>query len=852
MHTLPANLERYLFEVSGSDEELRVLSFGVTEGISQLFSIDLELATENDALDFEQIVGQAGILTIQQYEEEEPRYFHGIISRLEQGTSGLRFTTYNATIVPQIWYLMHRHNCRIFQKMSVRDIVQKILSDFGLPGDEYQFILQTDPPKREYCVQYRESEFDFISRLLEEEGIFYFFEHHNNKHILVMGDSTSAHKAIQEESKIIFHEPRPGQVADEPHIYTFNYTEEILSGKVSLKDYNFKKPALNLKGEKTGDKNTELEVYDYPGKFDDPGRGNNLAKVRLEEYQTVKKEGSGATTCTHFAAGFFFIMEEYPREDFNKKYLLTQHQISGSQPQVLEETAGEGGTSFSSSFECIPFEVPYRPDRVTPKPVVEGSQTAIVVGPQGEEIYTNEHGQVKVQFHWDREGNQDENSSCWIRVSQLWAGAGWGAMFIPRIGHEVIVDFLEGDPDRPIITGRVYHGTNKPPYSLPAEKTKSTIKTRSLGEGQSTKPLFLNQLADTAPKVATLIGGISDKKKAVKNIKDALGIVKDIIKFVKHLISGLEQGNSNEIRFEDKPGKEELYIHAKKDAAISVENNLTTNVAAGESLTVVGSRNKVIGDSESSFIVGDDGLVVGGNKSNTIYGDFDTTLEGVDFNSMRTCIAPFTDPSAGNIKSAISAAKKLASGGCQGHYTLTVKKGNYTTTITKCDHKLIVEGKKSGHQTVRIKKGNRSIDARGEETYRVRKKRRVEIKGDETHTNKGKFTHKVTKDYVLEVKGNLTIKANKIKIESTGGSMNLKARTELKSEAGTQLINKARTALHNKAGTSLTNQAKLKLTNKAGVSLTNEAKMLTNKGSAMQNVKASGVLIIKGSMVIIN
>jgi type VI secretion system secreted protein VgrG len=568
MQTLPANIERYLFEVSGSDEELRVLSFGVTEGISQLFSIDLEIVTENDALDFEQIIGQAGILTIQQYEEEEPRYFHGIISRLEQGTSGLRFTTYSATVVPKIWYLMHRHNCRIFQQMSVRDIVQKILSDFGLPGDEYQFVLQSDPPKREYCVQYRESEFDFISRLLEEEGIFYFFEHHNNKHILVMGDSISAHKAIQGESQIIFHEPRPGQVADEPHIYSFNYTEEILSGKVTLKDYNFKKPALNLKGEKTGDKNTELEVYDYPGKFDEPGRGNNLAKVRLEEYQTVKKEGSGATTCTHFAAGFFFTMEEYPRDDFNKKYLITQHQISGSQPQVLEETAGEGGSRFSSSFECIPFEVPYRPDRVTPKPVVEGSQTAIVVGPQGEEIYTNEHGQVKVQFHWDREGQMDEKSSCWIRVSQLWAGRSWGAMYIPRIGQEVIVDFLEGDPDRPIITGRVYHGTNKPPYPLHAEKTKSTIKSDSSKGG----------------------------------------------------------GGSNEFRFEDKKGQEEVYLHGQKDWNILIENDKGQTVGHDETLSVGNNRTKTVGVDQSETIGSNKTINVGTNHTETIGSNMSLTV----------------------------------------------------------------------------------------------------------------------------------------------------------------------------------------------------------------------------------
>jgi type VI secretion system secreted protein VgrG len=357
-------------------------------------------------------------------------------------------------------------------------------------------------------------------------------------------------------------------VADEPHIYSFNYTEEILSGKVTLKDYNFKKPALNLKGEKTGDKNTELEVYDYPGKFDEPGRGNNLAKVRLEEYQTVKKEGSGATTCTHFAAGFFFTMEEYPRDDFNKKYLITQHQISGSQPQVLEETAGEGGSRFSSSFECIPFEVPYRPDRVTPKPVVEGSQTAIVVGPQGEEIYTNEHGQVKVQFHWDREGQMDEKSSCWIRVSQLWAGRSWGAMYIPRIGQEVIVDFLEGDPDRPIITGRVYHGTNKPPYPLPAEKTKSTIKSDSSKGG----------------------------------------------------------GGSNEFRFEDKKGQEEVYLHGQKDWNILIENDKGQTVGHDETLSVGNNRTKTVGVDQSETIGSNKTINVGTNHTETIGSNMSLTV----------------------------------------------------------------------------------------------------------------------------------------------------------------------------------------------------------------------------------
>jgi type VI secretion system secreted protein VgrG len=516
--TLPANVERFLFEVSGADEELRVVRFEGKEGLSQLFKVDLELVAEDSELNFEQFIGQAGLLTV--LSDDEPRYFHGIVNRFEQGATGRRFTTYYATLVPKIEPLCHRYNCRIFQDMSARDIVQKILKELGLPGDEYRFVLQSPPPKREYCVQYRESDLNFICRLLEYEGIFYFFEHHNNKHILVMGNSLSAHAPIPGKNQVIFHPPTT-LVAEEQHILSFNYTQEILSGKVSLKDFNFEKPALNLKGEKAADKDTELEVYDYPGIFDD-------------------------------------------RNDFNKKYLITQHVMSASQPQVLEEEAGTKKPSYSSRFECIPFDTPYRPASVTPKPVVKGSQTAIVVGPKGEEIYTDKHGRVKVQFHWDREGKRDEKSSCWIRVSQFWAGARWGAMFIPRIDHEVIVDFLEGDPDRPIITGRVYHGTNLPPYQLPQEKTKSTVKSNSSKGGNG----------------------------------------------------------SNEIRFEDKKGKEEVWIHAQKDMNTVVGNNRTATVTKDEKLTVEeGDRTIAVSKGQEKHTIKKDYIIqVDGNLTIDVNG----------------------------------------------------------------------------------------------------------------------------------------------------------------------------------------------------------------------------------------
>ena len=266
----------------------------------------------------------------------------------------------------------------------------------------------------------------------------------------------------------------------EEHVYRYRYAEEVRPGAVRYRDYNFKKPDLNLQTEFEAEVDTNLEVYDYPGNYAAPELGKTRAQVRLEELQAVRKTGNGESDCVRLLPGFQFTLDEHTRDEFNQQYLLTEVRQTGRQPQVLGEGASNEGSSYANAFVCIPADVPYRPARITRKPVVEGAQTAIVVGPKGEEIYTDEHGRVKVQFHWDREGEADENSSCWIRASSAWAGAGWGAISIPRIGQEVIVDFLEGDPDRPIITGRVYNGTNRPPYALPDEKTKSTLKIQQL------------------------------------------------------------------------------------------------------------------------------------------------------------------------------------------------------------------------------------------------------------------------------------------------------------------------------------------------------------------------------------
>ncbi len=483
------NVERFTFKVEGLAEELRVLNFSGDESISQPFNFELAVATEEGELSFADVIGKHALLSCYGADDIE-RYVNGIISRVEQLESGRRFTVYQLELVPQVALLGYRYNSRIFQNLTVQDIIQQVLNDAEIPSDQYGFVLQGTYEPREYCVQYRESDFNFISRLMEEEGIFYFFEHSEETHRLVIADSVSAHEEIMAPAQVLYRAPTT-LLADQEQITQFRYSESIQSGIVVLRDFNFKKPALNLESQQQADIETELEVYDFPGEFQEPDRGDQLAGVRLEALRAAKKTGMGQSNCKRVVPGFRFTLTEHPRDEFNQEYLITSLTQSASQPQALEEGAGAGAGSYSNQFQCIPAAVPFRPVQRARKPLMEGVQTAIVVGPEGEEIYTDEHGRVKVQFHWDRLGENNENSSCWIRVSQVWAGANWGAMHIPRIGQEIIVNFIEGDPDRPIITGRVYHGTNRPPHPLPGSKTKSTVKSHTSPEDGTYNELLM-------------------------------------------------------------------------------------------------------------------------------------------------------------------------------------------------------------------------------------------------------------------------------------------------------------------------------------------------------------------------
>jgi type VI secretion system secreted protein VgrG len=383
MTDLQADTARFTLEIAGLAREIQVVSFEGTENLSQPFKFTLELASEDPEIDFASVINQPALLTL--YGRDEPRPIHAMVSHFAAGKQNQRFSHYHAILSPRIWYLEQRHNCRIFQHQNVQQIIEQVLKDAGFNGDDYRFSLQQSYPTREYCVQYRESELNFISRLMQEEGIGYYFEQSEKNHVLVMCDGGAAYPPIPGEATVIYH-PSTGAVTSEEHIFDYRYTQSVRPGAVTFRDYNFKKPALDLQSDADGELDTHLEVYDYPGNYDDPSLGQTRAQVRLEAEQTLRKHANGKSDCVRFQPGHHFTMASHGREAFNQKYLLLQVIQKARQPQVLGEEASGEGTAYSNKFLCIPADVPYRPDRTANKPIVQGTQTAIVVGPAGEEI----------------------------------------------------------------------------------------------------------------------------------------------------------------------------------------------------------------------------------------------------------------------------------------------------------------------------------------------------------------------------------------------------------------------------------------------------------------------------------
>ena len=457
-----ANQTHFSLNIEGVEHDLQVLEFSGREAISQPYAFAVELISERPDLDLEGLLHQRAFLAF----DQNGAGIHGIIHRIAQGESGKRITRYRLTLVPQLAYLAHRTNQRIFQHLTVEKIISQVLEEHGIQADAYQFQLGSIYPEREYCVQYDETDLHFVQRLCEEEGIHYHFQHSTDGHILTFGDDQTPFPRLAP----LAYQQDTGLVADDPVIKHFGARLETRTSQVTRRDYDFEKPRLQLEAKADGDAQPKLEDYDYPGRYTDRERGKHLAKRALERHRHDFELAEGDGDSPTLVSGHFLDLTEHPRSEWNQLWLLTEVQHEGKQPQVLEESVtsdtqpADGFTQgYRNRFTATPWDVPYRPPLKHPKPRILGSQSAVVTGPAGEEIHCDQYGRVKVQFFWDREGQADEKTSCWLRVSSSWAGDRYGALTIPRIGMEVLVTFLEGDPDKPLVTGCLYHAEHVVP-----------------------------------------------------------------------------------------------------------------------------------------------------------------------------------------------------------------------------------------------------------------------------------------------------------------------------------------------------------------------------------------------------
>lgn len=550
-------------------DSFRVVRFKGREALSRLFEFEVLLAADTSSFDLDASVGAGAMLSLQG--PVAGRFVHGILERFELLAVGRKQSIYSVILRPTITPLAYRHTSRVFQEMSIPDIVREVLEDAGFGSDVQTWRLLEKHSVRNYCIQYQETDLNFVSRLLEEEGIYFYFHHTAERDIVVFADGIHATDPLVGMEAVEFGDESSERLMEDECLFRFQGGSSMYSGAVRMRDYRFAHPGIDLEAHRAGGSFESLEKYFYPGEYVEPEIGNRLAEVRLEEEAVPGRQYRGIGNCRAMVPGFRFKLELHPCAEFDEEYLVLEVEHRGHEPQALLEEHGieqEKGRPYECRLLCIPSRVPYRPARLARRPIIAGLQSAIVVGPAGEEIYCDEHGRVKIQFHWDRQGKRDDHSSCWVRVSQLWAGAGWGAMYIPRIGHEVLVQFLEGDPDRPVVVGRVYNGDNRPPYTLPADRTRSTLKS------------------DSSP------GG----------------------------------GGSNELRFEDQAGKEEIYLHAQKDWTIRVENDKNQSIGHDESLNVGNDRKKTVGHDEIQTVgndrtrtVGhDEALTIGNNRNKTV------------------------------------------------------------------------------------------------------------------------------------------------------------------------------------------------------------------------------------------
>ena len=681
------------------DNTLLFSSMTGSERISTLFDYRLELITENVEVDLDKILGED--ITVQlDYTPSDyvspgsSRFYHGIVASCGLVASADSFMHYEFSVRPWLWFLTRTADCRIFQETSVPDIIEQVLSDSGF--SDYEVNLSGSYETWRYCVQYRETDYNFLSRLMEQEGIYYYFKHENGKHTLMIVDGYGGHTTLPGYAEVPYFPVGDNLIRERDHIQQWQLSKQLQPGKFATKDFNFEIPKTNMLAQKPmagSHAKADYEIYDYPGEYPSStgepkvGNGETVAKIRMEELAVQHEIASGSGNAEGLSAGYLFKLTNCEISSQNREYIILESQCSFSLDDYRSNSSGD--MNFHCNIRAISSKQQFRAPRVTPKPMVQGPQTALVVGPSGEEIWTDKYGRVKLQFHWDRYGESNENSSCWVRVSQVWAGQGWGSIHIPRIGHEVIVEFLEGDPDRPIITGRVYNGDNGVPYDLPANQTQSGIKSRSSKKGAA--------------------------------------------------------ANFNEIRMEDKKGEEELYVHAEKNMNVVVENDKTLKIGFDKkdkgdySVDVKNDRTATIDSGNDTL------LVKRGNRYTTVAsGDFITTVSRGDKDTTVKKGDQNTEVSKGDQNVEVS----------KGNQSTKIGEGDQKTEVSLGNHSLKVgagSSKIEAMQKITLKVGSNSIEI--SQSGITIKGLMVKIDGEMTAEMKGGLTAKVDGGLQAEVKG---------------------------------------------------------------------------------------------------
>lgn len=549
MATTQLHREIQVTSVLGADVLLfrRMQAF---EGMSRLSEYQVELYSERADLNIDDLLATQMTVAVD-LPKGGSRYFSGHVSHFSfTGRQG-RFATYKAVLRPWLWFLTLASDCRIFQELSVPDILKQVFAPYSIADVDTSGLSASYKPLT-YCVQYRESDFNFVSRLMEQEGIYYFFKSAAGRHTLVLADSYGAHSPAPGYAQVRYLPSEDHTMRESEVIYDWRMSGEVEPGGQVLQDFDFEKPSANLlaKSNLAGNyPQSRHERYDYPGRYTERKQGETYARTLIESQHIGTQRVTAATRARGLFPGALMSLTEHPRSEQNAQFLLLEARYSLSSDTYEPTPPANPAPVLTCEFVALSRQQQFRAPCTTPKPLMHGPQTAMVVGKAGEEIWTDKYGRIKVQFHWDREGKNDENSSCWIRVGQGWAGKRWGNLFTPRIGQEVIVSFLEGDPDQPLVTGSVYNADTMPPYSLPENATRSTLKSNSSKGG----------------------------------------------------------GGYNELRFEDKKGSEQVFLHAQK--------NLDQRVLKDSLDWVGGDRHSKVDNELREKIGGNRHSSVGGNRN---------------------------------------------------------------------------------------------------------------------------------------------------------------------------------------------------------------------------------------------